>query len=302
MAEYDTKKEQLLEELKRLSGLEPQLSEEAASDEDLRALRLLCDAARYYGSRESVILRWITGGLSEDAFHALAARLHIDMEEPLIFCYIELDSDADAEVLQVLRQALADRRGRMVLQLGEKSVAVIVPAKKKAAGEQRKIAENILSMLNTELIRARVALSRPVQHMDRLPEALRESTEAMRIGRRYYPDRLIDAADALGEGRLFYTLPCETGVDYLREILSDKFQAGESHAFEGDLLRTAEAFLANDLNIAETARTLHVHRNTLIYRLDQIRNETGLDIRRFEDAMRYRLCALVLCGSGPISS
>ncbi len=300
MVEYETKKEQLLEELKRLSGLDLKFSEDPGRDEDLRALRMLCDAAKYYGSRESVILRWITGSLSEDAFHALAARLHIDLEEPQIFCYIESDNDADEEVLQVLKQALADRRGRMVLQLGEKSVAVIVPAKKKAAGEQRKIAEDILSLLNTELIRARVALSRPVRHMDRLPEALRESMEAMQIGRRYYPNRLIDAADALGEGRLFYTLPRQTGMDYLREILSESFRA-DSHAFEGDLLRTAEAFLANDLNIAETARTLHVHRNTLIYRLDQIRNETGLDIRRFEDAMRYRLCALVLCGSGPVS-
>ena len=35
---------------------------------------------------------------------------------------------------------------------------------------------------------------------------------------------------------------------------------------------TINRFLHNNLNIAETSRQLHMHRNTLIYRLDQVEN------------------------------
>ena len=37
-----------------------------------------------------------------------------------------------------------------------------------------------------------------------------------------------------------------------------------------------------------------MHRNTLIYRLDQIEKHTGLDIRLFEDAMTFRIAIMVL--------
>ena len=283
MKDQEEKKEQLLAELKRLTGLELAIPGERTetgkqTEESIRALRLLCDAARQYSSREAVILRWITGDLKEDNFHAIAAKMHLNLEEDSILYYIELDGKADESVCQMLKQGLADKRGRMVLLLSENAIAVIMPLGKKTAEDRSDLAWDILSLLNTELLRARIAVSHTVHHMDCLPEALRDAEEAMRIGRRYEPGRLIDAADALGEGRLFYGLPSETADAYLNEILPEGFVSGENHAFEGDLLRTAESFLVNDLNIAETARTLHVHRNTLIYRLKKVISEMEYDV------------------------
>lgn len=37
-----------------------------------------------------------------------------------------------------------------------------------------------------------------------------------------------------------------------------------------------------------------MHRNTLIYRLEQVEKRTGLDLRRFEDAMTYKIASMVL--------
>ena len=58
---------------------------------------------------------------------------------------------------------------------------------------------------------------------------------------------------------------------------------------EKELLITGEAFLANNLNVSETARILYIHRNTLLYRLDKIERLTGLDIRTFSDAINFRI-------------
>lgn len=43
------------------------------------------------------------------------------------------------------------------------------------------------------------------------------------------------------------------------------------------------ALADHDLNIAEAARSLHYHRNTLVYHIDMIRDETGKDPNKFYD-------------------
>ena len=60
-----------------------------------------------------------------------------------------------------------------------------------------------------------------------------------------------------------------------------------------EMLSTAEEFLNTSLNVSETSRNLYMHRNTLMYRLDKIERATGLDIRKFRDAMTFRLVMIL---------
>lgn len=60
------------------------------------------------------------------------------------------------------------------------------------------------------------------------------------------------------------------------------------------IIETAEEFLKNDLNVSETSRVMYMHRNTLTYRLDKIERLTGLNIRKFNDAMTFKLISLIL--------
>ena len=48
-------------------------------------------------------------------------------------------------------------------------------------------------------------------------------------------------------------------------------------------------FFRKDLNLSDTARQLYIHRNTLVYRLDKIQRQTGLDLRRFDDAVTFKM-------------
>ena len=59
------------------------------------------------------------------------------------------------------------------------------------------------------------------------------------------------------------------------------------------MIQTAEVFLENNLNVSETSRKLFLHRNTLTYRLDKIERQTGLDIRKFSDAVTFRLITVL---------
>ncbi len=38
---------------------------------------------------------------------------------------------------------------------------------------------------------------------------------------------------------------------------------------------------------------MFIHRNTLVYRLDKIHKNTGLDLREFEDAMMFRIVMMI---------
>ncbi|MDQ0340057.1 carbohydrate diacid regulator [Caldalkalibacillus uzonensis] len=54
-------------------------------------------------------------------------------------------------------------------------------------------------------------------------------------------------------------------------------------------LQTLEVFFSCNLNLAKTAKALYVHRNTLIYRLKKIKQDTGYDPQNFEDAVTLQI-------------
>jgi carbohydrate diacid regulator len=56
---------------------------------------------------------------------------------------------------------------------------------------------------------------------------------------------------------------------------------------------TLMQYFKHQCNLNDTARSLHIHRNTLIYRLDRIRHETGRDVRQFQDALMVRISLIV---------
>lgn len=80
----------------------------------------------------------------------------------------------------------------------------------------------------------------------------------------------------------------------LNEYLEVLFDSGSREIFtDPEMVSTAEEFLENSLNVSETSRKLYLHRNTLIYRLDKIEKATGLNIRKFSDAVTFRLITVL---------
>lgn len=68
-----------------------------------------------------------------------------------------------------------------------------------------------------------------------------------------------------GELRRFYEETVEPLVSY-------------DEQYETDLLQTLETFLDADGNVAKTAQRLFTHRHTIYYRLERVRELTGLDV------------------------
>ncbi|VBB07718.1 Hypothetical protein LUCI_2983 [Lucifera butyrica] len=80
----------------------------------------------------------------------------------------------------------------------------------------------------------------------------------------------------------------ETSIRPSLQYIVKSFAGTNFHNKE--MKQTILALLNNNLNVKATAACLHIHRNTLLYRLDCLRNETGLDPSHcIEDAILLRL-------------
>lgn len=73
----------------------------------------------------------------------------------------------------------------------------------------------------------------------------------------------------------------------LREIILRELDHDE------EVLKMIEAFIDSNLNLSETAKLLHLHRNSLQYRIDRLHEKVGIDIRNFRHAMALYLILLV---------
>lgn len=123
-----------------------------------------------------------------------------------------------------------------------------------------------------------------------LSSAFRETSLALQVGKLFYSEQTVFPYNELGIGRLIYQLPVSICERFLEEIFGKEIP----EAFDDETTATINRFFQNNLNIAETSRQLHMHRNTLIYRLEQIQKRTGLDLRTFEDAMTFKIATMVI--------
>lgn len=93
------------------------------------------------------------------------------------------------------------------------------------------------------------------------------------------------------EGILFEKIVYNINSD-LKKSIYGTFK-NNFNKFDSEIIQTIEQFVNCDLNISITAKKLYIHRNTLIYRLDKIKKETGFDIRNFKEAAVFIIAFLI---------
>ena len=112
---------------------------------------------------------------------------------------------------------------------------------------------------------------------------------ALEVAEIFDSSRTVITYEQLGIGRLIYQLPVPLCEMFLREVFGDC----DPEEMDEELLSTIYRFMDNNLNLSETSRQLYVHRNTLVYRLEKLQRTLGLDIRKFEDAMTFKIAMMV---------
>ncbi|OIK06570.1 helix-turn-helix domain-containing protein [Streptomyces monashensis] len=133
----------------------------------------------------------------------------------------------------------------------------------------------------------------PAAGPDELGAALGRARYALTSARTTAPDasRLTDARSLTTLDALLTGVPAEVRSAYARTVLGPLLETGRPPV--AVLLATLETFLACDGSWARTAQALHLHVNTVHYRVERIERLTGRDLSRLRD--RLDLWAALLC-------
>lgn len=116
-------------------------------------------------------------------------------------------------------------------------------------------------------------ISRTFVGLDLLPKAYAEARKAVEVGSRMYGVQSVVHFDSLGVFRLLSLIEDQVEIDeFVQETLGEL--AGTDPQND-DLIVTLETLLDHGLNVAETARELHFHYNSLRYRVGKLERVLG---------------------------
>lgn len=292
--EYSTQLGSAVNELQRITGIRLEVTADSAEEEEraLKQIRCLCNAYKEKFNKNHFLKNLMTGSMPPLEAIENAQRLHIAPEEKRILFLLEKKGPLNDIVMEILKNLFPSQTKSYLIPMTESGLAILRPIKNTESEQDiSQLAHMIVDTLNTEaLTQVWAAHSGIINHLTDLGNAWQETSLALRVGRLFYSEQTVFPYNRLGIGRLIYRLPVPICENFLKELFGDDIP----NSMDEETTATINRFLQNNLNIAETSRQLHMHRNTLIYRLDQVEKRTGLDLRRFEDAMTFKIASLVM--------
>jgi len=128
-------------------------------------------------------------------------------------------------------------------------------------------------------VHVRLAFSPLIQHLLQVNQGYHECEIALAISK---PEQKIISYTDIEPKALVHQINPKLATQFSERILKRK----------SDLINhldTLQAFFDSNLNIKETAKKLYIHRNTLIYRLNKIKTESGYDPQNFHDAFLLQM-------------
>jgi purine catabolism regulator len=117
-------------------------------------------------------------------------------------------------------------------------------------------------------------VSRPVESVADLPQAYEEALSAVSVGRQLHGDSAVTHFDGLGVFRLLALIPDSTDLRRFVDEALGPLSTDDS-AENADLRRTLSILIDTNMNVAETARQLFFHYNTLRYRIVKLEKMLG---------------------------
>jgi sugar diacid utilization regulator len=227
-----------------------------------------------------------SGALSESDLVRRAARLGRDLTRGAVVLVTEMCSQRPREAMAVI----ASEYPEALTELLDGRVYAVMPARGGEGGPEVTV-KSAAALVGRLRSYGWTGFSSYYQEPTDLRRAIQEAEFVLDVVAR--DERM---ADELGGG-------ASSGVYRLlfRALASDPTEVRSFYEdtvapviryddqYQTDLLSTLEAYLANDCNMNATAREIYAHRHTVAYRLQRVRELTGLDPMISEERERLGL-------------
>ncbi len=223
--------------------------------------------------------------------HQKAHELHVEIDIPRAVFYIKVLKKGESGIYEVIRNIFPDKDKDFIVNIDSENIVLIKELKEVVSpAELDAMAQSILDTIHAEtMLSAVIGVSTVAENLDQLNNAYKETQVAIEVGKVFEEEKYILNYENLGIGRLIYQLPIKLCKLFLQEV----FKKGDITLLDSETILTINKFFENDLNVSETSRQLFVHRNTLVYRLEKIYKLTGLDLRKFDQAIVFKVAMMV---------
>jgi len=184
------------------------------------------------------------------------------------------------------RQLATMRLTALVRERGEATLALVSLAGRRAP-DPRSVVDHLHRA-------ARASVNTPValgyggvrSGASEVAAGAREAEQALTMGRRLFGPDSATAFNDLGLYRLLYALQ---PLPEMRAFRDDALARLRAKDRAGVLLQTLGAYLATNGSPTDAADRLHLHRNTVLYRLGRIEDLLGVDLRNAEVRLSLHL-------------
>ena len=285
--------EELLATFSDVTGVPFRVAAKALDEDTLRSrLSAILQVYRSAVDRNEIFMRFLTGQIDADGFRPNFPHFSSEAAEtePMALFLLELTGGDAADTMSVLAGLFPPPRNSLV-RAGDRQMVLITEPGGMVSGEDlASTAAMIHDTLQTEgMASATVAYDAAVIGFRELPASYSRTVAAMHIRDLFGMEDPCTGYRTLGLSKLVSRLPKDACEEYLAEEFPD-FSFSD---LPSETINTINTLFDNGLNLAETARSLYVHRNTLVYRIEKFSKESGLDLRNFDDAVRCRIGMLI---------
>lgn len=271
----DIKKE--LNKIYKLTGIK--LSIENEDEVSISALKKISTAYKEKYSSANILLNILNGIYPDkEQAHALQS-LNIKSDTKMRLYLIYVPTKIDENIKKIITSLFPGRSSEYLCSLDSTHLCFLY------LGEDN-IAHPLLDVIETEgMTGAYIAYSDIFSDTSLLQKEYLDLRQALLISGIFCSDKKIISPNDLGTGELIYNIPRPVCENFLKRHFGG--------VIDDDSMHLAATFLHHNLSIAETSRYMHMHRNTLVYRLEQIEKKYGIDIKTFEGADIFNIAILI---------
>lgn len=250
-------------------------------DEGMAKLAINKEQVILQPTEEKLFRAVLFGNLDLRDITALCKRLRIRFDEKRTVFSVMPNTDVNADMLGALKSAFESEDVK-IIDVSAEEIAVVFSGVMDSdlLEVANAVRDTFANEFNTDV---HIGIGEPVGNLIGICNSREEAQLAIAIGRRLSYSGGAWQYNRLLPEMLLAGVTEETLNQHAALILRIQ------HTVDEDTQGLLDELFRQNLNISQTAKELYMHRNTLIYRLDKIRKNTGLDATRFDDAVTLRI-------------
>ena len=225
-------------------------------------------------------------GTDDAAVRFLKTEGFRQLSDRCVTVFVPCQNYADRSGLRLFAEIAPIDPSDQIVFLADGGVALIM---ERRVHTEEEIAEFVSAMIETMESEAgqqwNAGIGGFFPELAEMYRSFREAKKALETGLRFRRSDHVFEFRKMALERMMETIPNDTVSTLKREFMNPRVRK----LMTDDMKETIETFFDQDLNLSLASRQLFIHRNTLIYRLEKIKKETGLDLRRFHDAVVFRV-------------